>query len=271
MKKSILFLLVVIMPLILLFSKGSFDKKEIFQTKGRNIKTYKENKYKVKLAGELIQKGMLYSKESYSKDDKGNVLEESSYTSGVESPDEKTIFTYDAAGKLTEKNLYKNGNFLYRKYSYKYNKNGKLSEELAKNLSGSIEEKLVFNYDGLNNLTSKMLFKNNKQFKIEEISYDNNGNKTEEYEYDEKGYLKYKFTFKYNKNNRRIEKCKYNADGGLIVKYTFNYNEKGDKSEEFEYNPDGTVKWKYKYLYDSKGNKIEEKEFMGEDKLRSKT
>lgn len=192
---------------------------------------------------------------------------------------------YDSRGNEIESVTYNPDGSLSLKYTYKYDNKGNQIEENFLGLDDIIHEKSIRKYDSKGNLTSgcrydkdgRLLSKWTCKYDSEgyeicekwdgsEYScskrkatiYNNYGNWTERYFYDEDDNLSMFSTFKYDNKGNNIEMNLYNPDGiHVFVSYT-KYDKNGNEIEMTIYNPDGSLDSiiTYKYKYDKMGNWI---------------
>ena len=97
----------------------------------------------------------------------------------------------------------------------------------------------------------------------EAVSFDAQGNLTEEDSYSPDGTLRSKAVYTYDTKENRAEEVFYKPrwrffDGPVDSKDVYSYDAKGNLTEEASYSPDGTLKSKTTCTYDAKGNKTEE-------------
>ena len=86
--------------------------------------------------------------------------------------------------------------------------------------------------------------------------YNEKGNKIEDNSYDSDGNLSSKDTYEYDEKGNNIERNWYDSDGRLGYKLIYKYDEKGNNIEENWYDSDGSLyeKHTYKYEYDKNNN-----------------
>jgi YD repeat-containing protein len=102
-----------------------------------------------------------------------------------------------------------------------------------------------------------------KTFTDSKVTYDANGNVTEEINYDKEGNLKSTKKFKYNKDGDPIEEIEYDDKGIIKEIKMVKYNASGEKTEETFLDKDKKQFKKYVYTFDSKGFKTERKQYDG--------
>lgn len=100
-------------------------------------------------------------------------------------------------------------------------------------------------------------------------TYDANGNKIEEINYDKEGTLKGTKKTKYNKDGDVIEETEYDDKNNIKETVYTKYNALGEKTEEQYVDKDKKQFKKYVYSYDAKGFKTERKHYDGNNALIS--
>src|SRR6185436_9701329 len=101
---------------------------------------------------------------------------------------------------------------------------------------------------------------NNKETTVDALvqKFDNDGNVTEEINYDKEGKVKSHFTAVYDKNGDKTEEQVFEEDGKLKKKKTYKYNAKGDRTEEYHNDPSGKLIEKIIFSYNANGDKVAE-------------
>jgi len=108
-----------------------------------------------------------------------------------------------------------------------------------------------------------------KTFNDSKETYDANGNKTEEVNYDKEGNLKGTKKTKYNKDGDPVEETEYDEKNNVKEIVYTKYNSLGEKTEEMYVDRDKKQFKKYVYSYDAKGFKTERKCYDGSNVLIS--
>ncbi len=211
--------------------------------------------------GELAKDSLLF-KITYSYDESGNEIEESSFDSKG-SLLSKMSFEYDEAGNPIESNRFNSDGSLAHKFIFKYNDQGKVRERSA--------------YDST--LDNKCIFKYNEAGKV-----------IEKYNYYSDGTLDDKMIYKYKNQDKEVEINCYNSIDSVISRTVSKYDENGKEIESNFYNPGGNTIWltssnkynadgllveniyfeierkksvsKYIYKFDKKGNWIEKSKYV---------
>lgn len=148
-----------------------------------------------------------------------------------------------------------------------YNKNGKHIKDTRFNEKGEIRYYYIIEQN------SKGLMKKQTGYKFGEIStiltyeYDENGNRTDNFQHKSDGTLLIHQKRTYNKKNlntKLYNKQKNSDDYFISNKYYYNKNGKYSKIKSF--NPKGKLVHVSKYEYDKKGNKSKFYNIMGNNK-----
>ncbi len=108
-----------------------------------------------------------------------------------------------------------------------------------------------------------------KSFNDSKVTYDANGNMTEEINYDKEGNLKSIKKFKYNKDGHLIEETEYDEKKDLKEVRLTKYNSLGEKTEEQYLDKDKKQFKKYIYTFSAKGFKTERKHYDANNTLIS--
>lgn len=103
-------------------------------------------------------------------------------------------------------------------------------------------------------------------YKDSYITYDKNGNITEQTEYNKDGTIKNKLSMKYDNFKNKIEEIEY--EGNTIKqKRQFSYNTNGDKTVEVTFDAAGKLLKKEIYFYNNKGLRTEKKTYGSSNTL----
>jgi len=100
-----------------------------------------------------------------------------------------------------------------------------------------------------------------KTIKDEKLSYDKNGQLTEEIKYGEEGEVVSVTRYRYNAEGDVVEEAEYDGKNSLVEKKTIKYNVLLQKSEELVTGKDGNQIKKITYSYDAKGLRAEKKTY----------
>lgn len=203
-------------------SEGKIDFKKVI--------TY-DNKGNKLTENESNEKGEVRVKESFKYDDKNNLInKDTQFFDG--NLDAKTVFEYDKKGNLIKQHLYREGSWLTEIYSKRI-ENGITIKEIQSKSEKQKKEKKI-------------------------LKYNDKGNVIEESEYDAKGNLLERITYKYDAEGREIEVNWENPNGFLVYsKYIKTYNDRGILSGVKYVYPNGNIEqYVYSYEYDNQGNWI---------------
>jgi hypothetical protein len=153
--------------------------------------------------------------------------------------DSKTVYNYDAKGRLTKEvrySLEKTGES-YDVVRYQYSDEGRLVEELILNGADTPFLKAAFSYDTTKNTVTALT-----------TSY-----------VDGRVILPFKAVLIYNERGQWVKKSMFRANGSPDGIAEFSYNEKGNLSKETRYGDDGSYSYAhmFTYKYDTKGNWFE--------------
>lgn len=187
----------------------------------------------------------------------------------------KSQFTYNELGLITEEVYTKPDNEVLRRVEYTYDENNNLIYESHKskrfyylneylyNDQGTLLEMTQKDSTGL--LQSKVIYKQTEKQTLEKIiSFDNNG------------MIKNKILKKLDSNKNPIYSEWENSSGIIHSKYFSEFNDKGDKVKTIAKSVDGDTEVITKittleYKYDKFGNKIEEIIYVDEELLSKHT
>lgn len=173
----------------------------------------------------------------------------------------KHLIVYNREGNKMMKKTYKLDGSVEDVYMYKYDRKGRLIEELGTDAAGEYSTKMVYEYDDKGRMIEDNLWTPEYAHPIS----------TSTYEYDEKGMLTesiiwytskknrvmWKYVYEYNDKGQESVSKTYKEDGSLERKNIFEYNNKGDmismvvESDRFD-----PSRHTYNYEYDEKGNWI---------------
>lgn len=160
---------------------------------------------------EYLSDSSLLSREIFKYDKKGNLIEkkEFGYNDSIKN---KSIYTYNQNGLLTEEDFYWVDIFKYY--------NGDTTQEFQNNSKLELRYKTIYKYDDKGHLLEEIV--NNSD---SSLYYKH------KYKYDDKGrliedILKYKTVYKYDNNGDTIEYLYYDLDGSLYRKEICEYNKK---------------------------------------------
>jgi TonB family protein len=211
-------------------SRGNLTESVVFGSDGtalsKSVSTYDVQGSKTEQS-QYKSKDTLISKTIYSHNSAGLVIEADEY-------DEKntlrlkTLFSYDEAGRFIEKRQIRN-NELGSKIRYKYNSDGRLSEQVNSNKEGVVQFKAVHLYAPDLIRSEYLLYRNQQAPPVKTMRIRN---------------LK--------KNSTEIGY--YRSSGDTAWKWVFTYDDKDNVSGEEFTNVAAFDKCSYEYVYDSMGN-----------------
>lgn len=134
---------------------------------------------------------------------------------------------------------------------------------------GQIVNRVEYTYNDDGNLFSQICYdgKENALWKII-TSFDENGIKSEDCEYDGKDNLTGKSVYK-NEGSNPVEETYYNSKGELIWKNIYKYSDANQLEETFSYFANGQLDVRCKHKYDKFGKILEITSFDASDKITS--
>ncbi len=138
------------------------------------------------------------------------------------------------------------------KYKHVFNTTGQETESTEYTALDEFVDKVSYEYDSNNNLISQTAYDKNSKLEWKIVStWNADGFKTEESEYDNNNTLKGKSI--YSKEGNAIDETYYNGDGSLVWKIVTKYGSLNKKTEELRYSENGTLNEKLTYTYSEKG------------------
>ncbi len=156
------------------------------------------------------------------------------------------------------------------KYKHTFNELGLEIESAEYSVAGQLATKIVYEYTSDNQLASQSCFDadGNLFWKVSG-SFDKNGKKIEENEYDSKGALVGKTIYKYDGSNS-VDETYYNSQGDLIWKNTYSYNSEKKLVETCSYFANGSLDVKKVYVYNQDGtlSEIDSYNYLNEQVAR---
>ena len=171
-------------------------------------------------------------------------------------------FTFQFSEKSETETKY--DDYSETKTTYKYNKDGFLTE--------------IIEYDSLDNLENKKVYEyneNGKTLSISEITgsgkltskstytYDSNNLLIHEKNTGDSTYSNYEYTYEYDDKGNKVLENYYDEDGELSSAYKYEYDDEGNIIKKAEYDDEGELRRTYEYTYDDNGNKTELKYYTG--------
>lgn len=201
----------------------------------------------------MYENGKICAIKKYKYNNKNKIIEET-FVCGENSNVGK--YVYDKNGNNIEFTYYQNNKISVKHINKFDNKNNLIDHRLYE-YDGNLRDKTIsiFNDNDLVIETQEFYFNGTScvftSKKTKE--YDNNGNLTEEKNYDEKGNLKFVYKYVYDEKNNEIEKTL--SKDNSITKNTRTLDEFGNCTEGIEYSNDIPKKrFKNNFSYDKKGN-----------------
>lgn len=139
------------------------------------------------------------------------------------------------------------------KYKHTFNEDGLEIESAEYSPAGQLADKIVYEYTADKQIAAQTCYdaSGNIFWKISS-TFDKNGKKTEENEYDAKGVMLGKTIYKYE-NENSVDETYYNSQGNLIWKNTYLYNSEKKLVETCAYFSNGTLDVKKVYVYNTDG------------------
>lgn len=142
--------------------------------------------------------------------------------------------------------------------TYIHDNKGRRIEQIEYNTDGQLDHRYTYEYDDRGNLTRVGSYKKDGTlYSNTTYKYDNKDNRTD-YILETPGYATSSKKFMYDAKRNIIEEFWYNGKGGIDFRFVRSYDAKGNKIQESSYKGGdkliGTTNWTYEY--DSKGNWI---------------
>ena len=139
------------------------------------------------------------------------------------------------------------------KFKHIINEDGLEIESAEYSVTGQLVDKIVYEYTADKQIASQSCFdaSGNLSWKVS-ATFDKNGKKIEENEYDAKGLLLGKTIYKYDSPNT-VDETYYNSQGNLIWKNTYLYNAEKKLMETSAYFSTGALDVKKVFVYNSDG------------------
>ena len=234
--------------------------------------------------------GKLKSTDTYKYDAAGNLLEHvTRYGSKVTN---KTVRTYDKAGKLIVQTDTDGDGLVTKKNSYTYGKSGNLltfTQAYPSTFPSGSKSVRAFDADGY--VRTDTDYANGKETGKSTNTYDKNGNMikrttnnvsggtyTDTYEYDKDGNMvahdnaNYSEVNTYDKDGNVLTTTNYNADGSLSGKSANTYDKNGNLTVSETLYPQSSfddTKWVYEY--DKNGNMVKITQYDASGKVHGRT
>ena len=179
-------------------------------------------------------------------DDKGNVVEEISY-SEADVIESKSSFIYDHDGHLLEETTWLDEEEISDKKKYTYNEEGKIRWIEIEYSDGSQSKHAIEYSDKLIKLT---ITDENGQFDGSEIrKFNENGQIIELTRIDSDGQTEQRFISEYDEKQNLISNIEFDRDGDIRVKRRYEYDEKNRRITDTGYNLSDEINYSKTYTY----------------------
>jgi uncharacterized protein RhaS with RHS repeats len=215
---------------------------------GRMLYKYDENNH---LTGEETydETGELEEKLSYERDDKGRVLKK--FVHYLDGSVDTMKYGY-VGDNLTHKVLIDEDGEVESEEKFTFDGDKLVKEE--KYDFGELIEKNEFKFDEAGNVVEARLFKDGESFTIIN-EYDENGNRTGSFKYDEDDQLIEKKLYSYDATGNMVEVKEEDRTRKSTVK--MGYDEKGNATSQVEVNAEGFMSHEVFREYDDEGKLTE--------------
>ncbi|MBP3771700.1 MAG: hypothetical protein J6I53_03280 [Treponema sp.] len=181
------------------------------------------------------------------------------------SPRAKFVHTFDSTGREIEASELTSKDALVDHITYKYD-GDKLVETVCTDSDGKVSWKITASYDADGNKTEESEF-NSSDVLTNKTIWRVNGKQTDESYYNADGALLSKIITKYDDQNRVVEIAQYAAQGHLEEKSSYSYNDAGKLSEIAYSNAVGAPSKKVVYRFDASYQITEEQTYNADNKL----
>ncbi|MBR4322780.1 hypothetical protein [Treponema sp.] len=181
------------------------------------------------------------------------------------SPRAKFVHIFDASGRELEASELTSKDSLVDRIVYKYEGNN-LVETVCTDADGKIAWKMTRTYDANGNKLEESEF-NASDALVNKTIWKINGKQIEESYYNADGSLLSKIITKNDDQNRIAEVAQYLSSGALEEKATYSYNDAGKLSEIAYSNGSGVQTKKLVYRFDASYQITEEQTYNSENKL----
>jgi len=182
------------------------------------------------------------------------------------SPSAKYVHVFDVNGKEIESTELTNKDILVDKVVYEYNTAGQLVTTTCTDAEGKINWKIITTYDANGNKIDESQF-NASDILVSKSIWKYNGKQAEESYYDTDGSLLSKTITKFDDAGREAEVCQYASEGYLEEKRVFSYNDANKLSEITYSGTSGAVSRKIVYRFDANYAITEEQTYDASNKL----
>lgn len=240
-----------------------------------NVKEYKSVHYKItEEFGKTVEKVDFVRVHKFSAS--GLMTERITMVRGGTTLLEKTVYIYDARGKLVEEAEYNFEGSIQTKKIFEYNDKGYRVEETVYAASGALLWKDMFHYDDKGNMVSKEDFSSEGSLTSREnFRYDDVGRQIQEARYNSEGHLSYSWFYRFSKfdeEGRPLQKERYTDTGVanlelVSAKWQYSYDEFGNLTEIQQYRADMSHINTVFNKYDVIGNLIDQSEYRTQNKF----
>ena len=182
------------------------------------------------------------------------------------SPSAKYVHVFDVNGKEIESSELTNKDILVDKVSYEYDTAGKLTTTVCTDAEGKINWKIITTYDANGNKADESQY-NASDILVNKSIWKYTGKQAEEAYYDTDGALLSKTITKFDDAGRELEVCQYASEGYLEEKKVFAYND-ADKLSEITFSGAAGIQTKkVVYRFDANYAITEEQTYDASNKL----
>jgi len=203
---------------------------------------------------------VLVYKQVFVFDSAGNIFEDIKYDPEDKTP-AKRFYRYDEQGRLSDEESIYQGVGLFHKVSYKYDEQGRLVEEITSSPESKLTQSTKYEYDEAGRVLNEESYQAGAVPSLVEKFYDEAGKLVQENFY-EGSAVNGKCCYRYNDAGKIIEEKSYDdINGPVSEKISHFYNDKGLLKESHTSNSNGEVYLKTLYRYDEKGYLIDITDF----------
>lgn len=189
-------------------------------------------------------------------DSAGNLTTRISYELGKKRLTQ--TYEYGENGKQTSWTRYDAEEREYSKGKNTYDGEGRLLEEVSKDLFGDLRWKTAYEYDASGNLTAKLSYgKDGVVTGHIGYTYDGNGNCTEAVDYSTDGSVRQRTVHTYDEGGRLLRRVDYRDDGTFNDGYAYAYDESGRLTKVEHLYDEHTVGSRSETVYAEDGSRTE--------------
>ncbi len=175
---------------------------------------------------------------------------------------QKSIYDYNAAGKLTRIDTYLGDTTLYNTKLYKYNSKGYIAEKNSILAEGyfipvsKLVEQEFYRYNDNGDKTQDSIVSQSKDHNNWITKYNNKGQLIEYYAYDKHNLLLGGAFCKYSENGDMVEVNAFDSGDSLYRELAYVYDNNNNVIQENRYLSDGLLDYEliFSYTYDDKKN-----------------